>query len=224
MKILIIEDEVKLATAIARALEIKGHVVITAYDGEVGFQLANQNTFDLLILDSMLPSLNGIEICVELRENKIDIPILILTAKGQISDKTNGLDSGADDYMVKPFSFEELFSRINALLRRAQKSKKQVLKIDDLSLYPSTFKVIRGKEKINLSAKEFALLEYFLKNQGVVITKNQLIQNIWNYNSDILPTTIEVHIKNLRDKIDKKFSKKLIHTVRGFGYTLSEDK
>jgi len=220
MRILLVEDEIKLANAVKRALEFQKYTVDVANDGRLGLDLAIGEKYDLIILDLMLPHLTGIQICTAIRAEKISTPILILTAKGQIDDKITGLDSGADDYMVKPFSFEELFARIRSLVRRASNSNDNILTIDNLTLNTVSFKVTRGNTHINLSSKEFAILEYLLRYVGSVITKDQIVQSVWNYDTDILPSTIEVHIKHLRDKIDTPFKTKLIHTVRGFGYEI----
>ncbi len=222
MRILLVEDEVKLAHAVRRALELQSYAVDIAHDGSEGYDLAAAEEYDLIILDIMLPSMDGISICKQLRIDKVNTPILLLTAKGQISDKTIGLDSGADDYMVKPFSFQELFSRIRALMRRSQQSKNPILSAKDLTLDQAASKVTRNTKEISLSAKEFALLAYLLAHKNKVISKEQLIRHVWNYDADILPSTVEVHIKNLRDKIDKNFTEQLIYTVRGFGYEIKE--
>lgn len=224
MRILIIEDEQKLAAAVKRALELQRYAVEVSHDGSEGFDLACAENYDLILLDGMLPSMDGVEVCRQLRAHKVETPILMLTARGQVSDKTKGLDSGADDYLVKPFSFEELFSRIRALLRRAQVSRDPVLSIADLELDPAQCTVKRSHKNIALSTKEFSILEYLLRNKGTVVSKDQIVQHVWSYNSDILPTTVEVHIKNLRDKIEKPFGGELIQTVRGFGYTINEEK
>lgn len=222
MRILIVEDEVKLAQAMKRALELQKYAVDIVHDGEEGLDLAIGEKPDLIILDIMLPTMSGIEVCKELRTQNILIPVLMLTAKGQVTDKVTGLDVGADDYMVKPFSLEELFARIRALLRRPASSKKPILKIKDLTLDPKSLSVKRAGKAIQLSAKEFSLLEYLLRHANTVITKEQLVQHVWDYDADILPSTVEVHIKHLRDKIDVPFSSPLIHTVRGFGYKIAE--
>ncbi len=222
MRILIIEDEVKLAQAMKRALELQKYAVDIVHDGEAGLDLVVGEKPDLLVLDIMLPSKNGIEICKELRAQNNMIPILMLTAKGQVTDKVTGLDVGADDYMVKPFSLEELFARIRALLRRPNQTQNTVLKIMDLTLNLKTMTVKRNDTAIALSSKEFALLEYLLRNANTVISKEKLVHHVWDYDADILPSTVEVHIKHLRDKIDAPFKKPLIHTVRGFGYKISD--
>lgn len=220
MKILLIEDEIKLANAVKRALELQKYVVDIANDGETGLDLAIGEKYNIILLDLMLPKIDGVEICKEIRRNGINTPVLMLTAKGQISDKVTGLDVGADDYMVKPFSFEELFARIRALTRRPSKMKSEIVSIKDLIFDPVALKVKRGSRFIELSAKEFSILEYLLKHKNTVVTKNQIVQSVWNYDTNVLPSTVEVHIKHLRDKIDKPFKEKLIKTVRGFGYEI----
>lgn len=223
MRILLIEDEEKLAFAIKRALELKKFTVEIALKGIAGLDLAVGEAFDLIILDRMLPELDGIEICKRLRKEEIHVPILLLTAKGEVEDKALGLDSGADDYMVKPFSFVELFARVRALIRRPQKFHNALLKVHDLSLDTISFTVRRGNKKIKLSSKEFSILEYLMRHKNSVVTKEQIISHVWNYNADVLPNSVEVHIKHLRDKIDTPFKKPLLHTVRGIGYEIGEE-
>lgn len=223
MRILIVEDELKLAQALKRALELQKYSLDVAIDGIKGFDLASSESYALIILDVMLPSMDGIEICRELRQENIQTPILMLTAKGQVSDKTSGLDAGADDYMVKPFSLEELFSRIRALIRRANKNHDFVLTARDLTLDPVSLKVKRTGKEISLSTKEFEILEYLMRNKNKVLSKSQIVNNVWNYDADVLLTTVEVHIKNLRDKVDKPFKAQLINTVRGFGYEIKDE-
>jgi two-component system copper resistance phosphate regulon response regulator CusR len=169
-----------------------------------------------------LPKIDGLKLCQEIRQEGLHTPILMLTAKGQVQDKVAGLDGGADDYMIKPFSFDELFARIRALVRRPQGGRDPVLKIADLSLDPVNFKVNRAGQSISLSSREFSLLEYLMRNKNKILSREQIIAHVWDYEADILPTTVEVHIKHLRDKIDKGFKPKLIHTVRGFGYEIKE--
>lgn len=224
MRILIIEDEVKLASAMKRALELQSYAVDVVHDGITGLDLAMGESFDLIIVDRMLPGMEGTEICKKIREGGKHTPVLMLTAKGQISDKVLGLDVGADDYMIKPFSFEELFARIRALLRRPQKTQASILKIKDLVVDSGSFLVKRGETVIHLSAKEFALLEYLIRNKNSVLSRDQIVSHVWNYASDVLPSTVEVHIKHLRDKIDAKFTQTLIHTVRGRGYTIRDEE
>src|SRR6266568_1060568 len=222
MRILLVEDELKLAHAMKRALELQKYAVDVVNDGKGGLDFAIGEEFSLIILDVMLPGMDGIEICRRIRASGIHTPIMMLTARGQISDKVTGLDVGADDYMVKPFSFEELFARIRALVRRPARTTDPILKIKDLTLDPKTFTVRRGEKVVELSAKEFSLLEYLLRNKNAVLNKDQIIAHVWNYDSDILPSTIEVHIKHLRDKIDIAGQDSLINTIRGRGYTIRE--
>lgn len=223
MRILIVEDEVKLANAIKRALELQNYAVDTANDGISGFDLAVGEEFDLIILDVMLPGIDGIELCQKIREEGIHTPVLMLTAKGQVTDKVTGLDVGADDYMVKPFSFEELFARIRALIRRPKQTSKSVLKVKDLHLDTIKFKVKRQDKTVKLSAKEFSILEYLLRNKNSVISREQLVAHVWEYDSDVIPTVVEVHIKHLRDKIETPFGSQIIQTVRGKGYTIEDE-
>lgn len=222
MRILVVEDEHKIANAIKQGLEQEHYVVDTAYDGNSGYDLAVSEHFDLLILDRLLPGLDGLTICQKLREEKNHTPILILTAKGQILDKVEGLNSGADDYLTKPFAFEELLARIKALTRRPNTIANIRLKVRDLILDTEGFSVTRGEKNIQLSAKEFSLLEYLMKNANKILKKEQIINHVWSYDSDILPNTVEVFIGYLRNKIDKPFKDKkpLIKTIRGFGYKL----
>jgi DNA-binding response OmpR family regulator len=223
MRILIVEDEIKLANAMKRALELQKYAVDTVNTGNDGFDLAVGEKFDVIILDLMLPGIGGLDLCKKIRDEGIKTPILMLTAKGQVSDKVAGLDVGADDYMVKPFSFEELFARIRALVRRPVQASEPILKIRDLTLDPTTFKVKRDGKVIKLSTKEYALLEYLMRNKNMVLTKEQIVSHVWDYDADVLPTTVEVHIKHLRDKVDAPFDLALIQTVRGRGYTIGEE-
>lgn len=213
-----VEDEVKLNNAIKRALELQKYAVDAAYDGEAGLDMASGESFDLIILDLMLPKIDGMEICRKIRKAGVKTPVLILTAKGQIDDKVMGLDVGADDYMVKPFSFEELFARIRALVRRSNGNEETILKASNLSLDPVTFKVMQANKNIELSAKEFAILEYLLRHKNQVITREQIVDHVWDYDANVLPNTVEVHVKHLRNKLGEK----LIRTVRGFGYEIRE--
>lgn len=222
MRILIVEDEVKLANATRRALETQKYVVDVAYNGTDGFDLAVGEEFDLIILDIMLPGMNGIEVCKKLRAEGIHTPVLMLTAKGQVTDKVTGLDVGADDYVVKPFSFEELFARVRALNRRPVKTLEPILKVKDLEIDLIAFTVKRGGKIIHLSTKEFSLLEYLVRNKNVVVSREQIVAHVWEYDTDILPTTIEVHMKNVRDKVDKPFDTQFIRTVRGRGYIIED--
>lgn len=220
------EDEHHIANAIKKGLEQETYAADVAYDGEAGYDLAATEDYDLIILDRLLPKLDGLEICKKLRQENIHTPILILTAKGQISDKVEGLNSGADDYLVKPFAFEELLARIRALQRRPKKVLSNTLAVDDLTLNTQTYGVRRGKTLVRLSQKEFALLDYLMRHKGQTLTKDQIINHVWDYDADILPNTVEVFIGYLRNKIDRAFRNKrpLIHTVRGFGYKVSAEK
>jgi DNA-binding response OmpR family regulator len=224
MRILVVEDEHKIANSIKKGLEQESYAVDVAYDGAEGYDLAAGEDYDVIILDLMLPGMDGLTICKKLRAENIHSPILILTAKDQLDDKVNGLNSGADDYLVKPFAFEELLARIRALLRRPVKSDGVILKIEGLSLDTRNFEVKRANKLIKLSAKEYALLEYLLRHPNRILTKDQIIGHVWNYDADILPNTVEVYIGYLRKKIDQPFKNKppLIHTIRGFGYRLGK--
>jgi DNA-binding response OmpR family regulator len=225
MKILIIEDEEKIANSLKKGLQQENYVVDVAYDGGEGYDLASSEKYDLIILDLMLPSIDGLTICRKLREEDgVKTPILMLTAKGTVEDKVTGLDVGADDYLPKPFSFEELLARIKALARRPLNyNKSQKLVVKNLFLDPENYEVKRGENTIVLSRKEFALLEYLMKNKGRIVTKDELISNVWSYEADILLNTVEVYVGYLRKKIDEPYNneKPLIHTVRGFGYKLN---
>jgi two-component system OmpR family response regulator len=219
MKILVVEDEHKIAHAIREGLEQESYAVDVAYDGQEGLNSALYEEYDLIILDVMLPGVDGFEICKQLRANRNHIPILMLTAKDQNRDIIRGLDTGADDYLVKPFSFEILLARVRALLRRPHESLGEVLEANDLALDTISKEVHRGGQPIALSSKEFALLEYLLRNKNKVLSKNNIIGHVWDFDADILPNTVEVFVAYLRNKIDKPFDgPNLIRTVRGFGY------
>jgi len=218
----VVEDEHKIANSIKKGLEQESYAVDVAFDGQEGFDLAVSEEYDLIVLDLLLPKMDGIEICSKLREKQINIPIIILTAKGQISDKVGGLDAGGDDYLTKPFAFEELLARIRALTRRPKKNIGTKLSIEGLVLDTITYQVRRDGKLIQLTAREYALLEYLLRHANKVLKKEQIINHIWNYDADVLPNTVEVYIGYLRNKIDKPFPNKpqLIQTVRGFGYKI----
>ena len=195
-----------------------------AYEGNDGYDLAAGEDYDVIILDLLLPGLSGIEICKKLRGENIHAPVLILTAKGQLEDKVDGLNSGADDYLTKPFAFEELLARIKALSRRPKNSTGTSLVIEDLSLDTLSYEVRRAGKKITLSNKEYSLMEYLLRHPNQTLSKEQIIGHVWNYDADVLPNTVEVYIGYLRNKIDRPFSDRptLIQTIRGFGYRLGE--
>ncbi|HSW78437.1 MAG TPA: response regulator transcription factor [Candidatus Babeliales bacterium] len=223
MRILLVEDEHKIANAIKQGLAQEKYAVDVEYDADSGLGAALNESYDVMVIDRMLPgSMEGLDICKEVRKAEIHTPILLLTAKDQTNDKVEGLNAGADDYLVKPFSFEELLARVRALLRRPPETAGSVLKIGDLTLDPSNYEVKRGSQIINLSAKEFALLEYMMRNPNRVLTKDNIISHVWDFDSDVLPNTVEVYIGYLRNKIDKPYTKQLLHTQRGFGYVLGK--
>jgi DNA-binding response OmpR family regulator len=222
MRILVVEDEHKIAGAVKRGLEQESYAVDLAYDGDEGLSSALTDEYDVIVLDRMLPGLlDGADICKEVRASGVRTPILMLTAKDKIGDRVEGLNAGADDYLVKPFAFEELLARIRALLRRPQDHVGNVLSLDDLTLDTHNYEVKRAGRKIQLSQREFALLEYLLRNQNRILSKTNIISHVWDYDADILPNTLEVYIGYLRAKIERPFrGPELIHTVRGFGYRL----
>lgn len=222
MKILVVEDEHRISGYIKKGLELKSHVVDVAYDGEQGYDLAVNEQYDLIILDRMLPKLDGVTFCKNVRKEAIHTPILMLTARTQVEDRVEGLDAGADDYLGKPFAFTELIARVNALSRRPKQGLVEVLTADNLSLNTSTYEVIRATKAVVLSRKEYALLEFLLRHQGQVFSPEQLTEQVWSYESDVLPNTAQVFIGYLRNKLDKQFPKEqpLIKTVRGFGYKI----
>ncbi len=225
MRILIVEDDRKIANAIKKGLEQESFAVDISYDGKDGTGNALTIEYDLIILDRMLPEVDGIAICKVLRDKKYQTPILMLTAKDKIADRVEGLDAGADDYLVKPFAFEELLARIRALMRRPKDVSENIMKVGNLELNRVTFQVVRDGKEIKLSTKEFALLEYLMRNTNRILTKDNIIEHVWDYDADILPNTVEVYIGYLRNKIDKPFPKEtqLIKTARGFGYRLKSD-
>lgn len=224
MRILVVEDDVKIAGAVKKGLELKGFAVDAVHDGQTGLSYAVDADYDLVVLDRMLPGLDGVELTRQVREQGVSTPILMLTARGTIGDKVEGLNSGADDYLVKPFSFDELNARVKALLRRPKAHTGTIITLADLKLDTTSYEVSRGDTPIKLSHKEFALLEYFMHHQGQVITKDMIINHVWDEDALVLPNTVEVYIGYLRNKIDRPFkdSKPLLHTLRGFGYKLSE--
>ncbi len=224
MRILVVEDEPKIAQAVKKGLELKGYAVDMVHDGDSGLSYGMDPDYDLIVLDRMLPgSVDGVEICKKIREAGVQTPIIMLTARGTIGDRVEGLNGGADDYLVKPFSFDELNARVRALLRRPPVTVGSVLKIDDLSLNPQTFEVKRGEDVIHLSSKEFSLLEYLMHHPGQIVNKDMIVSHVWDEESDILPNTIEVYIGYLRNKIDRPYPDKtdLIKTQRGFGYKIA---
>lgn len=225
MRVLVVEDEHLIANSIKKGLEQEHWAVDAVYDGNDGFDLASTEEYDVIVLDLLLPGMDGIQICRQLRAKNIHTPILILTAKGQVQDKVEGLDSGADDYLTKPFSFEELLARIRALSRRPKNTLKSELSIEDLTLDTKTYQVKRAGKLIRLSGKEFSLLEYLMRHPSQILSKDTIINHVWDYDDDVLPNTVEVNIRNLRKKIDLPFNKgkALIQTIRGFGYKIGEN-
>lgn len=222
MRILLVEDEQSVAAFIKKGLAEEYYTVDTAEDGNLGLSMAINNVYDLIILDIMLPEIDGLKLCRTLREKGIKTPILMLTALDSVDNKVIGLESGADDYLAKPFAFSELLARIKALLRRKSDLTSE-FSIDNLRMDLLSRRVFRGENEITLSPKEFSILEYLLRNKGRVLSRTQIIENVWGYNYDPNTNIVDVHIKYLREKIDKDFSKKLIHTVRGTGYTVKEE-
>jgi two-component system, OmpR family, response regulator len=222
MRILLVEDDHKIATAIRQGLELESFAVDVEYDADDGLGAALAEPYDLIILDRMLPgSMEGIGVCKAIRAEKNHTPILLLTAKDEVRDRVDGLNAGADDYLPKPFAFEELLARIRALLRRPQDSLGTTLTHEDLKLDTLTYSVTRDGKPVSLSRREFALLEYMMRNAGKVLTKDTIIKHVWDFDADVLPNTVEVYVGYLRNKIDKPFkSKPLINTVRGYGYRL----
>lgn len=222
MNILLVEDEHKIANAIKQGFRQETYACEICYDGESGLAAAIGGEYDAIILDRMLPGLDGIEICKQVRAQGIQTPILMLTAKGQIRDRVTGLNAGADDYLTKPFAFQELLARIRALLRRSSDTIGNVLQVEDLSLDTITYEVKRGKTPLKLSQTEYALLEYLMRNPARVLSKETIINHVWDFDADILPNTVEAYIGYLRNKVDRPFpkSKPLIQTIRGFGYKL----
>ncbi len=220
MRILIVEDEKKVAGFIKKGLEEETYAVDVAYDGEEGYHLAEMNQYDMIILDLMLPKMDGLEVLTRLRDKKVSTPILLLTAKDEVEDKVTGLNKGADDYLTKPFAFSELLARLRSLLRRGQVETQTELKVGDLSLDMVSHKVNRNGEEIELTGKEYSLLEYFMRNEGKVLTRTMIAEHVWDYNFDTFTNVIDVYVNHLRKKIDKKYPAKLLHTLRGVGYVM----
>jgi DNA-binding response OmpR family regulator len=225
MRILIVEDEQKIAAGIRRALKQEKYAVDIEYGGEEGASAAAANPYDLIILDIMLPGkMNGVDVCREIRSEGLKIPILMLTAKDTVTDKVAGLDAGADDYLAKPFALEELLARVRALLRRPQDLHDEVFEVGNLALDTASLSVTREEKPISLTQKEYALFEYLLRNQGRIITKDQIIDHVWDYDANVLPNTVEVYVNYLRKKLgDRPDGRSVITTARGFGYTIEAE-
>lgn len=222
MRVLLIEDDVTIARLLKEGLEDESYAVDVVNDGSEGYRTAAADDYDVIILDIMLPEMNGYEVCRALRNDGNKTPILMLTARDTERDIVEGLDTEADDYLAKPFSFDVLLARIRALLRRPNEKLEEILQVGDLKLDPSSKKVTRASQEINLTAKEYGVLEYLMRNKGKVLSKEQIISHVWDFDADVLPNNVELFIMFLRRKIDKPFKSKLIYTVSGFGYKLEE--
>jgi len=220
MRILVVDDDRRLCAIIKRGLLEEAYAADLVYDGEEGEYFAEVNPYDLIILDIMLPNKDGIEVCQELRAKKINTPILMLTAKDTVEDRVRGLDTGADDYLIKPFAFSELLARVRALLRREGTSKSPELRVGDLTLNTLTRQVWRGRRPIELTTKEYVILEYFMRHPNVVVTRTMIEEHAWDYDFDSLSNLVDVYIRRLRRKIDTEGEDSLIQTVRGAGYRL----
>jgi len=223
MRLLVVEDEKKVSSFIKKGLEEEGYAVDVACDGETGLQMALDRVHDLIILDIQLPKLDGLSVLYELRKEKVSTPVLLLTVRATIEDKVLGLDAGADDYLTKPFAFQELVARTRALLRRRTEGKAPVLQVADLTLDPARRMVFRGNRRIELTTREFALLDYFMRNPGRVLTRTMIAEHVWDYDFDSMTNVIDVYVNYLRRKIDSDQDQKLIHTVRGVGYMLKAE-
>jgi heavy metal response regulator len=223
MRLLVIEDEKKVARFIKKGLEEEGYAVDLAFDGEEGLAMVFDQVHDLIILDIALPKIDGLQVLKNLREKNVRTPVLLLTVRATIEDKILGLDFGADDYLTKPFVFQELLARIRALLRRKSEAGPPLLRIEDLALDPARRLVTRGGMRIDLTSKEFALLEYLMRNAGRVLTRAMISEHVWNYDFDTETNIIDVYVNYLRRKIDSGREKRLIHTVRGSGYVLKSE-
>jgi heavy metal response regulator len=223
MRILVVEDEEKVASFIRKGLVEERYAVDVALDGEEGLTMAQINPYDLVVLDLMLPKLDGFRVLQRMRSDGVDTPVLVLTARDGIGDKVRGLDMGADDYLTKPFAFSELLARVRALLRRGKPQRAPLLNVADLSLDPASRRVTRGGKLIDLTAKEYALLEYLMRHPGQVLTRTMISEHVWDQSFDSYTNVIDVYVNYLRKKIDQGFEPKLIHTIRGVGYVLREE-
>ena len=223
MRVLVVEDNADMGAYLGQGLREQGFAVDVATHGDQGFDYASTGVYDLLILDRMLPGEDGLRVLRRLRAKGIKTPAIFLTARTAVSDRIEGLDSGADDYLVKPFSFAELLARVRVVLRRGGEALPTVLQVGDLSLDPVSRTVERGGERIELSAKQFALLHYLMRQAGQVVSRTMIQEHVWNYDFDGLTNVVDVHINRLRNKVDKGYDRSLIHTLRGVGYVLREE-
>lgn len=221
MRILLVEDEKRLSDVLKKGLLEQGFAVDQAFDGEEGLFLAQSESYDLVILDVMLPRVSGVEVCKKLRQENINVPILMLTAKANTEDKVLGLNAGADDYLTKPFEFSELKARVNALLRRNQRQFETTIVIGDLEIDPAKHNITRGGKDVLLTPKEFSILEFMARHKGEVVTRTQIMEHTWDYNFDSLSNVVDVFIASIRKKVDGGQKVKLIHTVHGVGYSIS---
>lgn len=224
MKALVVEDEKQISDLLKKNLQAENFNVDTALDGEEGSFMARTNNYDIILLDNMMPKKNGQQVCREIRKDGRSVPIIMVSVNSETTTKVDLLNSGADDYLTKPFEFNELLARVNALLRRPEKVEKEVLEIDDLTIDTARHEVKRGGKEIHLTKKEFMLLKYLVKNSGIVLSRNMLLENVWDTSVDYFSNTIESHIRSLRRKIDTKGKKKLIYTVSGRGYKVDLKK
>ena len=223
MRVLVIEDETKVGWFIKRALEEESYAVDLCEDGAKGLEMALAINYDLLVVDVMLPSMSGLDVLKNIRRERIHTPVLILSAQSQIDQRVKGLDAGADDYLTKPFAIDELLARVRALLRRGASESPGILQVEDLILNPATRDVTRGGQRIDLTMKEYALLEYLMRHTGRVLTRPMISEHVWNQDFDTFTNVIDVYVNYLRNKIDRGRTKKLIHTIRGSGYMLKAD-
>lgn len=223
MRILVVEDERDLNRVISKRLESEGYSVDRCFDGEEALDFIDVGEFDAIIMDIMMPRINGIEVLKQMRSRNNTTPVLLLTARDGIGDRVNGLDAGADDYLIKPFAFEELLARIRVMTRKASGNSTNVFSAADLTMDLNSHTVVRGDVNINLSAKEFEILEYLLRNKGIVLSREKIESHVWNFDYSGGTNVVDVYIRYLRKKIDDEFEPKLIHTVRGCGYVLRID-
>jgi two-component system OmpR family response regulator len=220
VRVLVVEDEVKMARAIRRGMEQEGYAVDTALDGDEGLHMVTENDYDAIVLDVMLPGVDGLEVCRRLRARGRWAPVLMLTARDTVPDRIEGLDAGADDYLVKPFAFGELLARLRALIRRGAVERPAVLQVGDLALDPAGHSVSRAGRQVELSAREFALLEFLMRHPGEVVSRTAILEHVWDYNYDGLSNVVDVYVGYLRRKLEQPFGRTLIRTVRGVGYAL----